>query len=122
MGFNPVILTNGATMQHLKKYDHLITGGLYTEFGEYRGKPICLDGDLNPAFRAYLISIGVSDTRIKDLSKAFDQLWSALCPLGYENLQIISNEFEGLISACRKFAEIEDMRTNFNNSKGEELK
>lgn len=107
--------------KHLKKYDHLVSG-LYREFGEYRGKPIVLDGDLNPSFRAHLVGLGVSETRCKDLANGFDAIWSALCKLDYKNLQIICNEFEGLASACRKFGEIEDMQSNFSNSNGEVYK
>lgn len=108
--------------QHLKKYDHLVDG-LYKAYGEnHQGQPYLLDGKMNPSFRAYLISLGIVNTRCKDLSDGFNALWSALCKLDYRNLQIICNEFEGLASACKKFGEIEDMQCAFTNSKGEKYK
>ena len=88
----------------------------------YNGKLIVNDQEWYPFFRAYLCKLGVADTRCGDLAKAIAKLHSALSECGTPSLSVISEEFEGLISACRKYGELEDMRTDFTNSKGEEYK
>ena len=106
---------------HLEKYDHLVSG-LYREFGEYEGKPFVADGERHALFRAHLLELGVADTRVKSIAEAFGDLWDALCKLDYRNLQIVCREFEGLATLCKKYGEIEGMRSDFTNSKGEEYK
>tara|TARA_R110000796_G_scaffold120130_1_gene234255 strand:- start:386 stop:718 length:333 start_codon:yes stop_codon:yes gene_type:complete len=107
--------------QHLKKYDHL-TSPLYEEFGEYNGKPYVLDGEKNASFRAHLLSLGVADTRVGDITVGLNAVWNSLCQLDYENLRVVCKEFEGLASICKKFGEIEGIRCEFTDSKGEEYK
>tara|TARA_R100001369_G_scaffold3160_2_gene10203 strand:+ start:505 stop:840 length:336 start_codon:yes stop_codon:yes gene_type:complete len=108
--------------QHLKKYDHLTTP-LYEEFGEdYQGQPYVLDGEKNPSFRAHLLSLGVADTRVGDITVGLNAVWNSLCQLDYGNLHVVCKEFEGLASICKKFGEIEGMRCEFTDSKGEEYK
>ena len=52
----------------------------------------------------------------------FGDLWDALCKLDYRNLQIVCREFEGLATLCKQYGDIEGMRSDFTNSKGEEYK
>ena len=106
---------------HLEKYDHLVTG-LYKEFGEYEGRPFVADGEQHAYFRAYLLELGVADTRVKSLAESFGKLWNSLIQLDYGNLQKVCLEFEGLATLCKQYGEIEGMRSNFTNSKGKEYK
>ena len=107
---------------HLKKYDHLTTPR-YEEFGEdYQGLPYVLDGNKNPSFRAYLLGLGLADTRVESLTVGLNAVWNSLCQLDHANLQIVCNEFEGLASTCKKFGEIEGMQNSFCDSKGREYK
>ena len=106
---------------HLEKYDHLVSG-LYREFGEYEGRPYVADRKPHALFRAHLLELQVSDTRVKSIAEAFGDLWDALCKLDYGNLQKVCREFEGLATLCKQYGEIEGMRSDFTNSKGEEYK
>ena len=88
------------------------------ELKTYNDKLVVSDGEWYPYFRAYLCNLGVADTRCGDLAEAMSKLHAALSKCGTPSLSVISEEFEGLISACRKYGELEDMRTDFTNSKG----
>lgn len=92
------------------------------ELETYNGRLFVNDQEWYPYFRAYLCNLGVADTRCGDLAEAMSKLHAALSKCGTPSLSVISKEFEGLISACRKYGELEDMRTDFTNSKGEEYK
>ena len=92
------------------------------ELETYNGKLVVNDQEMYPFYRAYLCNLGVADTRCGDLAEAISKLHAALSKCGTPSLSVISEEIEGLISACRKYGELEDMRTDFTNSKGEEYK
>ena len=92
------------------------------ELETYNGKLVVNDQEMYPFYRAYLRDLGVADTRCGDLAEAISKLHAALSKCGTPSLSVISEEIEGLISACRKYGELEDMRTDFTNTKGEEYK
>jgi hypothetical protein len=92
------------------------------ELETYNGKLVVNDQEMYPFYRAYLCNLGVADTRCGDLAEAISKLHAALSKCGTPSLSVISEEIEGLISACRKYGELEDMRTDFTNTKGEEYK
>ena len=89
---------------------------------DYNGKPFVNDQERYAYFRAYLFNLGITDTRCGDLARAISQLHSAVSKCGTPNLSVISEEFEGLISACRKYGELEDMQTDFTDENGRDYK
>ena len=107
-------------MSKLKKYVHL--NSLGKPFGEYEGRPYVADQKPHAYFRAHLLELGVADTRVKSIAEGFGDLWDALCQLDYGNLERVCREFEGLATLCKQYGEIEGMRSDFTNSKGEEYK
>jgi hypothetical protein len=88
----------------------------------YNGKPFVNDQERHAYFRAYLFNLGIADTRCGDLAKAISQLHSAVSKCGLESQDKIAKEFEGLISACRKYGELEDMQTDFTDENGRDYK
>ena len=46
----------------------------------------------------------------------------AVSKCGLESQDKIAKEFEGLISACRKYGELEDMQTDFTDENGRDYK
>ena len=92
------------------------------EHETYNGKLIVADQEMYPYFRAYLCTLGVADTRCGDLAEAMSKLHSALSKCGTPSLSVISEEFEGLIDACRVYGMLEDMRTDFTDEKGRDYK
>ena len=92
------------------------------ELETYTGKLIVADQEMYPYFRAYLCNLGVADTRCGDLAEAMSKLHSALSKCGTPSLSVISEEFEGLIDACRVYGMLEDMRTDFTDEKGRDYK
>ena len=92
------------------------------ELETYNGKLIVADQEMYPYFRAYLCNLGVADTRCGDLAEAMSKLHSALSQCGTPSLSVISEEFEGLIDACRVYGMLEDMRTDFTDEKGRDYK
>jgi len=92
------------------------------ELETYNGKLIVADQEMYPYFRAYLCNLGVADTRCGDLAEAMSKLHAALSKCGTPSLSVISEEFEGLIDACRVYGMLEDMRTNFTDEKGRDYK
>ena len=92
------------------------------ELETYNGKLVVADQEMYPYFRAYLCNLGVADTRCGDLAEAMSKLHAALCKCGTPSLSVISEEFEGLIDACRVYGMLEDMRTNFTDEKGRDYK
>ena len=83
---------------------------------------VVADQEMYPYFRAYLCNLGVADTRCGDLAEAMSKLHAALSKCGTPSLSVISEEFEGLIDACRVYGMLEDMRTNFTDEKGRDYK
>ena len=92
------------------------------ELETYNGKLIVADQEMYPYFRAYLCNLVVADTRCGDLAEAMSKLHSALSKCGTPSLSVISEEFEGLIDACRVYGMLEDMRTDFTDEKGRDYK
>ena len=92
------------------------------ELETYNGKLVVADQEMYPYFRAYLCNLGVADTRCGDLAEAMSKLHAALSKCGTPSLSVISEEFEGLIDACRVYGMLEDMRTNFTDEKGRDYK
>ena len=92
------------------------------ELETYHGKLVVADQEMYPYFRAYLCNLGVADTRCGDLAEAMSKLHAALSKCGTPSLSVISEEFEGLIDACRVYGMLEDMRTNFTDEKGRDYK
>ena len=92
------------------------------ELETYNGKLIVADQEMYPYFRGYLCNLGVADTRCGDLAEAMSKLHSALSKCGTPSLSVISEEFEGLIDACRVYGMLEDMRTDFTDEKGRDYK
>ena len=88
----------------------------------YNGKSFVNDQERHAYFRAYLFNLGIADTRCGDLAKAISQLHSAVSKCGLESQDKIAKEFEGLISACRKYGELEDMQTDFTAENGRDYK
>ncbi len=92
------------------------------ELETYNEKLVVNDQEMYPFFRAYLCNLGVADTRCGDLAEAMSKLHAALSKCGTPSLSVISEEFEGLIDACRVYGMLEDMRTNFTDEKGRDYK
>ena len=92
------------------------------ELETYNGKLVVNDQEMYPFYRAYLCNLGVADTRCGDLAEAMSKLHAALSKCGTPSLSVISEEFEGLIDACRVYGMLEDMRTNFTDEKGRDYK
>ena len=88
----------------------------------YNGKLIVDDQQMYPFFRAYLCNLGVADTRCGDLAEAMAKLHSAISECGTPSLSVIESEFKGLISACRRYGQQEDMRTDFTDENGRDYK
>jgi hypothetical protein len=92
------------------------------ELETYNGKLFVNDQEMYPYFRAFLCNLGVADTRCGDLAEAMAKLHSAISECGTPSLYVIEIMFPKLISACRLYGQIEEMRTDFTDENGRDYK
>ena len=90
---------------------------------KHTGLPYINDEERLGYTRAYLYKeLGISDTRCGDLAEAINLLHKAMSKCDYANMQRFFTAFEGVAPLLVKYGELEDMNTNFANSKGEVYK
>ena len=90
---------------------------------KHTGLPYINDEERLGYTRAYLYKeLGISDTRCGDLAKAIHLLHGAMSKCDYANMQRFFTAFKGVAPLLVKYGELEDMNTNFANSKGEVYK